>query len=109
MFNVYDRERRHQLQKEIKMLSIVQCDSLIAFYGAFHKEGNIGVILEYMDRGSLEFIKNDNIDITEEAMAGITYQILWGLAYLHFDHNLHRDIKPGYFTIIKKKIKMFSW
>ena len=77
------------------MLSIVQCDSLIAFYGAFHKEGNIGVILEYMDRGSLEFIKNDNIDITEEAMAGITYQIMWGLAYLHFDHNLHRDIKPG--------------
>ena len=95
MFNVYDRERRNQLQKEIKVLSMVQCDSLIAFFGAFHKGGNIGVILEYMDRGSLEFMLSPEIQVTEEAMAGITYQILWGLAYLHFEHRLHRDIKPG--------------
>eukprot|EP01041_Mallomonas_annulata_P010568 gene10568-22055_t len=95
MFNIFDRERRSQLQKEITMLSRIQCDSLIAFFGAYHKDGNIGVILEYMDKGSLEFILDKNIRITEEAMAGISYQIMWGLAYLHFEHNIHRDIKPG--------------
>jgi len=48
-----------------------------------------------MDMGSLEFIKRSDIDLPEEAMAGISYQIMWGLAYLHFEHKIHRDIKPG--------------
>jgi serine/threonine protein kinase len=95
MFNVFDRERRNQLQKEIKMLFRMQCDTLISFYGAFRKDAYVGVILEYMDRGSLEFLRNKDCDVTEEAMAGIFYQIMWGLAYLHFEYNIHRDIKPG--------------
>lgn len=95
MFNVYDKERRHQFDKEIRLLSLVQCEALITFYGAYNKDGNIAVILEYMDRGSLEFMKSPMLDITEAAMAGIAYQIMWGLAYLHFERNLHRDIKPG--------------
>lgn len=95
MFSVYDKERRKQLQKEITTLSAVQCDALITFYGAFHKDGNIGVILEFMDRGSLEFILEPSIILNDRSMASITYQIMWGLAYLHYDNLLHRDIKPG--------------
>jgi serine/threonine protein kinase len=48
-----------------------------------------------MDRGSLEFIVDRNVDIDDYSLASITYQIMWGLAYLHYDNNLHRDIKPG--------------
>ncbi len=95
LFNIYDRDKRHQLIKEISILSNVQCDSLVNFYGAFNDQGSIGLILEYMDLGSLEFLMDPNIDLTEEALASIAFQILWGLAYLHYDSNLHRDIKPG--------------
>lgn len=90
MFSVYDKSRRSQLKKEIDTLSQLQCDSLITFYGAFHKEGNIGVILEYMDRGSLEFLLEAHVDVTDHAMACIAQQVMWGLAYLHFDNMLHR-------------------
>jgi serine/threonine protein kinase len=31
----------------------------------------------------------------ELVLSCITYQVLWGLAYLHYEHNTHRDIKPG--------------
>jgi serine/threonine protein kinase len=75
MFSIYDKERRKQLHKEIKTLSSVECEALITFYGAFHKEGNIGVILEYMDRGSLEFIVEPAIRLTDLSMACITYQV----------------------------------
>ena len=34
-------------------------------------------------------------NLLETTLACVTYQILWGLAYLHYDHNIHRDIKPG--------------
>lgn len=77
MFSVYDKERRKQLQKEITTLSAVQCDALITFYGAFHKDGNIGVILEFMDRGSLEFILEPSITLDDRSMASITYQVLF--------------------------------
>lgn len=95
MFSVYDKSRRDQLRKEIRMLASIDCDALIQFHGAFYKEGDVGVILEYMDRGSLEFIVDRNVDIDDYSLASITYQIMWGLAYLHYDNNLHRDIKPG--------------
>jgi serine/threonine protein kinase len=95
MFSVYDKGRRDQLRKEIRMLASIQCDALIQFHGAFYKEGTVGIILEYMDRGSLEFIVEQGYDIDDYSLAAISYQIMWGLAYLHYDNNLHRDIKPG--------------
>lgn len=82
MFSVYDKERRKQLHKEIQTLSSVECEALITFYGAFHKEGNIGVILEYMDRGSLEFIVDSSVRLTDIAMASISYQVIHSILSL---------------------------
>jgi serine/threonine protein kinase len=102
MFNVYDENQSKQLIKEICMLSVVKCDSLISLKGAFHDEGSIGIIIEYMDRGSLEFMLEEEINVNEQVMAAIIYQILWGLGYLHYDNRLHRDIKPGNILINAK-------
>mmetsp|Transcript_35802 Transcript_35802/g.47267 ORF Transcript_35802/g.47267 Transcript_35802/m.47267 type:complete len:374 (+) Transcript_35802:60-1181(+) len=94
-FNVYDREKRQQLVQEINTLYQVECPSLIGFYGAYQKKGNIYVILENMDRGSLNDLVYDYEGMPEKVLAAITYQILWGLAYLHYENRLHRDIKPS--------------
>lgn len=75
MFNIYDRSRRGQFQKELSLLSRVQCDSLINFYGAFHRNGDIGIIMEYMDVGSLEMLCRPEVPITDDAMACITFQV----------------------------------
>ena len=117
MFNVYDRGQASQLLKEVKMLLSVDCDALISLKGAFHNEGTIGIIIEYMDRsytpsydhlclylklsvlytyrGSLDFLMGKDWVITEAVFASIVYQVVWGLGYLHFDNRLHRDIKPA--------------
>lgn len=95
MFSVYDKGRRDQLKKEIRMLASIRCDTLIRFHGAFYKEGDVGIILEYMDRGSLDFIIEKQCVIDDYSLACMTFQIMWGLAYLHYDNNLHRDVKPG--------------
>lgn len=95
VFNVYDRTQASQLYNEILLLTSFQCDALISLKGAFHDHGSIGVILEFMDRGTLEFIKDPRINTTEMAMAGISFQMIWGLAYLHYEKQIHRDVKPG--------------
>ena len=54
--SVLEREKRHQLLNDIKALCHApNVPGLIRFYGAFHAadKGQIAVVLEYMDGGSL--------------------------------------------------------
>jgi serine/threonine protein kinase len=95
MFNIYDQGQAAQLHKEILLLTKVECDAVITLKGAFHDEGAIGIIMEYMDRGSLEFITRKDVTMTESVMAAITFQIIWGLGYLHYENQIHRDVKPA--------------
>lgn len=103
MFNVYDKGQASQLYNEILLLTSFQCDALISLKGAFHDEGSIGVIIEYMDKGSLEFIMEERVEINERVMAGISFQILWGLGYLHYEKQIHRDVKPGNILMVSAK------
>jgi serine/threonine protein kinase len=94
-FNVFDRNQGAQLFKELSFLTSVSCEAVITLKGAFHDQGRIGLIIEYMDKGSLEWLMDSEVNLTEEVMAAITFQIIWGLGYLHYEKQLHRDIKPA--------------
>lgn len=97
IFRIFDEQRRHQLVKEVRVLFDLDCAALVQFHGAYFEADRVGIILEFMDYGSLE----DAIEVTrprglpEPALAAVAYQVLWGLAYLHFERRLHRDIKPA--------------
>lgn len=96
VFSAYEKEKRMQLLQEVYMLARVSCSSLIGFFGAFLEGQAIHVMIEYMNMGSLyDVIHNwTSTHYDEYIMGSITYQLLWGLAYLHFERRLHRDIKP---------------
>lgn len=107
MFNIYDHAQASQLYNEILLLTSFQCDALISLKGAFHDQGCIGVILEYMDRGSLEFLMDPDIRLSEDVMAAIAFQIIWGLGYLHYERQIHRDIKPGNILMVMNQSFLF--
>eukprot|EP01038_Epipyxis_sp_PR26KG_P016953 gene16953-23279_t len=94
-FNVMDRKQATQLYNEICLLASFQCDALISLKGAFYDNGCVGMIIEYMDKGSLEFILDQQLRLSESVLAAIAFQIIWGVGYLHHDRHLHRDIKPA--------------
>lgn len=85
-----------------------KCDFIVTLFGAFFDEGSVKVILELMDAGSLEnIIKIYNLakikpEIDECILAKIALQILCGLAYLHSNNQLHRDVKPANILINSK-------
>ena len=107
--NLKSKKQSSMLTREIKILSKIQCDCIIQFKGAFYNplNDNVTMVLEYMDYGSLhdylfsnkigETQSNNNTDtrwLPENALSSISYQILYGLSYLHHEKILHRDIKP---------------
>ena len=58
IINVYDKEKRHQLYNELKMIKGFGSQYLLSYYGAFFQEGSVRLILEYMDCGSIETLIN---------------------------------------------------
>ncbi|KAJ7297175.1 hypothetical protein O6H91_10G045800 [Diphasiastrum complanatum] len=68
---------------------VVQC------HGVFERGGEIFLILEYMNGGTLADLLNKHGRLTEPVLAHITRQILKGLQYLHSKKIVHRDIKPS--------------
>ena len=100
---LYDKNTRDQFKNDLKVLSSNKCKNIITFYGAFFTEGNVKILLEYMNLGSLDkilkVIKTKKIPppcIPESILSKITKQILLGLSYLHKEkHQIHRDIKPA--------------
>lgn len=86
MFNVYDDSQAHQMIKEVLLLAQIDCDTIVTLKGAFYNEGHVGIILEYMDRGSLDFIIEGAHRVSLNAIGGILFQVLWGLGYLNFEN-----------------------
>lgn len=107
LFNVHDRAQESQLYNEILLLTTFQCDCLISLKGAFHNQGQIGIIIEYMDKGSLDNLCSPDIQFNEQVMAAISFQIIWGLGYLHYEKQIHRDIKPA--NILMVRLASYVW
>jgi len=64
------------LNWEIRTLFACDSEYIIKYYGAFLEHGEIKIILEYMDKGSLERILKTVKTIDDVILGVIIYQIL---------------------------------
>lgn len=80
---------------ELRALFTADCEALVDFYGATYREGQVAVILEFMDLGGLDTVIKKVGKFPELPLAALAFQVLWGLGYMQVERRVHRDIKPA--------------
>ena len=90
-------QQKKDIEREVDLLSSLDTHPNIVRYIGFKKENNLlCIVLEYVENGSLTtLIKNFGGNVPENVCALYTEQILCGLAFLHEQGIIHRDIKAA--------------
>jgi len=89
-------KQREQIVRELKIMHECNSSYVVGFFGSFHHNSEINVLMEYMDVGSLEGVINRVNRIPEDVCAHIIHRGLSGLQYLKEEHKIiHRDVKPS--------------
>jgi len=87
------KESVKQLGQEISLLSKLRHDNIVQYIGTETLEDRLYIYLEYVSGGSIHKLLQEYGALKEPVVRNYTRQILSGLAYLHYQHTVHRDIK----------------
>ncbi|THH32768.1 hypothetical protein EUX98_g1372 [Antrodiella citrinella] len=84
-----------QIKDELSVMELLHHPNVVEFYGIEVHRDKVFIFEEYCQCGSLgEILEHGRIE-DENITQVYTMQLLEGLAYLHSEGVLHRDIKPN--------------
>ncbi|KAF4042539.1 Protein kinase domain [Phytophthora infestans] len=88
-----DKDELLSIETEISLLRKLKHENIVKYHDTIKTHGYLYIVLEYMENGSLaQFIKKFG-SLSETLVAMYITQVLRGLAYLHEQGVLHRDVK----------------
>lgn len=91
-----DSATRRQLFREMDILRRTDSPHVVRCHEIFEKpSGDIAILMEYMDSGTLETVLRSQGTFSEAKLADVARKVLNGLHYLHSHKIIHRDIKPA--------------
>ncbi|XP_072573675.1 mitogen-activated protein kinase kinase kinase 19 isoform X2 [Paramormyrops kingsleyae] len=87
-----NKEYQH-LQDEVDLLKNLCHANIVGFLGTTLQDNVVSIFMEYVPGGSIASILQCFGPLPERVLALYTLQILQGVAYLHANRVIHRDLK----------------
>ncbi|XP_019064292.1 mitogen-activated protein kinase kinase kinase kinase 1 [Fukomys damarensis] len=81
------------LQKEILILKTCRHANIVAYHGSYLWLQKLWICMEFCGAGSLQDIYQVTGSLSELQISYVCREVLQGLAYLHSQKRIHRDIK----------------
>ncbi|XP_034429375.1 mitogen-activated protein kinase kinase kinase 19 isoform X2 [Hippoglossus hippoglossus] len=82
-----------RLQGEVDLLKALSHINIVGFLGTRLYRHMVSIFMEYVPGGSISSILHRFGPLPERVLALYTHQILEGVAYLHLNRVVHRDLK----------------
>jgi serine/threonine protein kinase len=82
-----------QIISELKIQSFLEHPNLVQLYDCFADQINLYLFVELGCDGHLYGLLKRNSSVSEEAISIIAREVTRGIAYMHDQNVLHRDIK----------------
>lgn len=90
--NLEQQPKKDLIINEILVMKESKHRNIVNFIDSFLFKGDLWVVMEYMEGGSLTDVVTCNI-MTEGQIAAVSREVLEGLKHLHEHAVIHRDIK----------------
>eukprot|EP00906_Rhabdomonas_costata_P032632 RCo045969 len=87
------RSHSESLKTEIDLLKVLHHPNIVKYKDHEEAKGKLYIIMEYMEGGSLAALVRRTGPLSETLAGQYLIQLLRGLAYLHSEGIVHRDIK----------------
>lgn len=84
-----------QTVREIQFLNKLRNQHVVKYYESFTHDANVFIVMEYCGGGSCSDLIKFQKMIPENVVGYVIKKVLTGLAYLHGEHKVHRDIKSA--------------
>ncbi|KAM4731297.1 uncharacterized protein map3k19 [Anableps anableps] len=87
------KEEYNRLQGEVELLKTLRHSNIVGFLGTSLYQHVVSIFMEYIPGGSIASILHRFGPLPERVLALYTHQILEGVAFLHQNRVIHRDLK----------------
>ena len=107
--NLEQQPKKDLIINEILVMKDSRHKNIVNFMDSFLVRGDLWVVMEYMEGGSLTDVVTFNI-MSEGQIAAVCREVLHGLQHLHSKGVIHRDIKSDNILLsLEGNIKLSKW